>query len=281
MTTTHSSRFESGLVPASFQILGIRVDAVQMPDVVARLRFWIDARESRTRYVAVTAMHGVAEARENEAFRQMVNAADLVVPDGMPLIWLARFRGHALKHRVCGSEVMESFCRETGNVYRHFFYGGTPGVAESLARVLHEKHGIVVAGTYCPPFRALNEVEERELVTLVEEVSPDVLWVGLNSPKQENFMYAYRDRLKVPVMLGVGAAFDMNSGRSRRAPRWMRDWCLEWLYRLCAEPRRLWRRYLITIPQAVWFAGLELFGLPMLSSERKEPRKTTPNSARE
>src|SRR5215472_7281605 len=103
MSRTESSRFESGLVPPSFQILGIRVDAVQMADVVAQLRSWIDAYDSRTRYVAVTAMHGVAEARKNEAFRQMVNAADLVVPDGMPLIWLARFKGYALKRRVCGA----------------------------------------------------------------------------------------------------------------------------------------------------------------------------------
>lgn len=265
---------KSGPVPPSFQVLGIRVDAVQMPVVLALLRSWIDTDESRVRYVAVTAMHGVAEARENEAFRETVNAADLVVPDGMPLIWFARLRGHALQRRVCGSEVMESFCRETGNAYRHFFYGGMPGVAENLAQVLHEKHGIVVAGTYCPPFRTLNEIEERELVSLVEEAAPDVLWVGLNSPKQENFMYAFRDRLKVRVMLGVGAAFDMNSGRSRRAPRWMRDWGLEWLYRLFSEPRRLGRRYLVTIPKAMWFAGLELFGATDVVV--RTPGKTTP-----
>ena len=252
----------------SFQVLGLRVDAVQMPEVVARLRAWIDHRGSVARYVAVTAMHGVAEARQNKDFRQMVNAADLVVPDGMPLIWLARVKGHALERRVCGSEVMEAFCRATGGDYRHFFYGGSPGVAERLACALREKHGIAVAGTFTPPFRPLTEAEEEELARFVEEASPDVLWVGLSSPKQEAWMFGHREKLKVPVMLGVGAAFDMNSGSLRRAPAWMRDCGLEWLYRLCSEPRRLWKRYLITIPAAVCFACLELLGFRGLVREQ-------------
>jgi N-acetylglucosaminyldiphosphoundecaprenol N-acetyl-beta-D-mannosaminyltransferase len=251
----------------SFQVLGIRVDAVQMCDVVARLRSWIDNRQSVARFVAVTAMHGVAEARQNQAFRQILNAADLVVPDGMPLIWAGRLQGYSLPRRVCGSELMEAFCRATGHAYRHFFYGGTPGVAEQLAQVLHEKHSIVIAGTYCPPFRSLTEAEEKQLASRVEEASPDVLWVGLSSPKQESWMYEHRYKLKVPVMLGVGAAFDMNSGNLRRAPGWMREHGLEWLFRLASEPRRLWKRYLIIIPKAVWFVCMEL----VASSRRSEP----------
>jgi N-acetylglucosaminyldiphosphoundecaprenol N-acetyl-beta-D-mannosaminyltransferase len=155
---------------------------------------------------------------------------------------------------------MEAFCRASGRDYRHFFYGGGPGVAEKLAQALHEKHGIAIAGSYTPPFRPLTESEENELASQLEEASPDVLWVGLSTPKQEKWMYEHRFRLKVPLMLGVGAAFDMNSGRSRRAPLWMRERGLEWLYRVCTDPRRLWRRYLITIPQAVWFVCLELLG---------------------
>ena len=139
-------------------------------------------------------------------------------------------------------------------------------MAEKLARVLHEKHSIVIAGTYTPPFRSLTEVEEKELASLVEVAAPDVLWVGLNSPKQAKWMYEHRYTLKVSVMLGVGAAFDMNSGNLRRAPGWMREHGLEWLFRLASEPRRLWRRYLITIPKAVWFVCLELLQLPKLRS---------------
>jgi len=153
---------------------------------------------------------------------------------------------------------MDNFCRATGSAYRHFFYGGAPGVADQLAQALHEKHGIVIAGTYTPPFRALTEAEEGELAALVERASPDVLWVGLSTPKQEKWMYEHRQTLGVPVMLGVGAAFDMNSGNLRRAPKWMQDNGLEWLFRLGSEPRRLWRRYLVTIPQAVWFVCMEL-----------------------
>jgi N-acetylglucosaminyldiphosphoundecaprenol N-acetyl-beta-D-mannosaminyltransferase len=243
-----------------FQVLGVRVDAVQISDVVTRLRSWIEDRESNTRFVAVTGMHGIAESRQNSHFRTILNAADLVVPDGMPLVWLGRSKGYPLRRRVYGPELMETFCSVSGNAYRHFFYGGQPGVAEKLAKVLQERHGICIAGVYTPPFRPLTEAEEKELAALVQESSPDVLWVGLSTPKQEKWMYEHRYRLNVPVMLGVGAAFDMNSGSSRRAPRWMRENGLEWLYRLSSNPRRLWKRYLITIPHALWFVGLELMG---------------------
>jgi N-acetylglucosaminyldiphosphoundecaprenol N-acetyl-beta-D-mannosaminyltransferase len=242
----------------SFQVLGVRVHAVQMFDAVEQLRSWIDEGQAIARYVAVTGMHGIAESRQDGQFRQVLNTAGLVVPDGMPLVWLARIHGFPLRERVCGSELMENFCRVTGSVYRHFFYGGGPGVAEKLAKALSEKHGIVIAGTYTPPFRPLTAAEEAALASLVDEVSPDVFWVGLNTPKQEKWMFKHRHKLKVPVMLGVGAAFDMNSGNSRRAPAWMRVSGLEWLYRLAREPGRLWMRYLVTIPRAVWFVCLEL-----------------------
>ena len=252
----------------SFHVLGVRVDAVQMSDAVARLRSWIDDRQSIARFVAVTGMHGIAESRENSQFRQVLNAADLVVPDGMPLVWLGRLKGYPLGQRVCGAELMDAFCQVSGKAYRHFFYGGAPEVAERLARVLHEKHGIVIAGTYTPPFRPLTVAEGKELASFVERTSPDVLWVGLSTPKQESWMYEQRHKLKVPVMLGVGAAFDMNSGNLQRAPKWMREHGLEWLFRLASEPRRLWRRYLITIPQALWFVCLELL---QCSRSRFEP----------
>jgi N-acetylglucosaminyldiphosphoundecaprenol N-acetyl-beta-D-mannosaminyltransferase len=246
----------------SFQVLGVRVDAVQLSDAVERLRSWIDGPKTITRFVAVTGMHGIAESREDSHFRQVLNAADLVVPDGMPLVWLGRVNGYPLRHRVCGAEVMDSFCQASGNAYRHFFFGGAPGVAERLAQTLHEKYGIVIAGIHTPPFRSLTAAEEEQLASFVEVVSPDVLWVGLSTPRQEKWMYEHRNKLKVPVMLGVGAAFDMNSGNLRRAPEWMRENGLEWLFRLCSEPRRLWRRYLITIPKAVWFVCLELLQFP-------------------
>jgi N-acetylglucosaminyldiphosphoundecaprenol N-acetyl-beta-D-mannosaminyltransferase len=182
-----------------------------------------------------------------------------VVPDGMPLIWLGRWHGHSLRRRVTGSELMLAFCRETGSGPRPFFYGGAPGVAEDLARQLHEQFNITVAGTYTPPFRPLTEAEEVDLTDQVQAAAPDVLWVGLSTPKQERWMSDHHLKLEVPVILGVGAAFDMNSGRLKRAPAWMRESGLEWFYRLVSEPRRLWKRYLVIIPRSMWSISLELF----------------------
>lgn len=249
----------------SFEICGVRVHAIEMADTLKQLRSWIDDTQSSERFVAITAMHGLAEAQQNEAFRHILNSADLLVPDGTPLVWIGRIKGHQLRRRVSGCDLLDNFCRESGSAYRHFFFGGTTGAAESLAKALRDKFGILIAGTYTPPFRPLTNGEEADLAAIVEQASPDVLWVGLSSPKQETWMYEHRHRLKVPLMLGVGAAFDLNSGNVPRAPVWMRDHGLEWLFRLGSEPRRLWRRYLITIPKAVWFVCLELIGFPSIS----------------
>jgi len=243
-----------------FSVLGVRIDAVQIRDVIFQIQEWIDAGEVG-KFVAVTGMHGVSEARSNPRFKAILNSAGLAVPDGMPLVWLGRWHGHALRRRVYGPELMEIFCRETGPKYRHFFYGGAPGVADELARKLQGRFQIQVAGTLAPPFRPLTQEEDEELSRSVRGAAPDVVWVGLGTPKQEEWMYEHREHLRVPVMLGVGAAFDLSSGRLRRAPTWMRESGLEWLFRLSVEPRRLWRRYLVTIPSAIWSVSLELCNL--------------------
>jgi N-acetylglucosaminyldiphosphoundecaprenol N-acetyl-beta-D-mannosaminyltransferase len=247
---------------SSFKVLGVRVDAVQIPDVIALLEEWIRAR-GRTRYVAVTGMHGVTEAQHSPEMKAILNAADLVVPDGMPLVWVGRVRGFPLKRRVNGPELMLTFCERTeGRGYRHFFYGGADGVADLLAETLKKKFPkLVVAGTYAPPFRSLTPREEEDVIRRVREAAPDVLWVGLSTPKQERWMHRFRDRLDVPVMLGVGAAFDMHTGRVARAPVWMQEHGLEWLFRLSVEPRRLWRRYLVYGSEFVWSVAQELAGL--------------------
>jgi N-acetylglucosaminyldiphosphoundecaprenol N-acetyl-beta-D-mannosaminyltransferase len=123
---------------------------------------------------------------------------------------------------------------------------------------------IVAAGTHSPPFRELTSEEDEALVKLVHEASSDLFWVGLSTPKQERWMYEHRTRLQLPVLLGVGAAFDLNCGRLRQAPEWMRENGLEWLFRLLAEPRRLWKRYLVTIPSAIWGISVEIFSLKRL-----------------
>jgi N-acetylglucosaminyldiphosphoundecaprenol N-acetyl-beta-D-mannosaminyltransferase len=220
---------------------------------------WIRAAE-RARYVAVTGMHGVSEAQQSSAVRDALEAADLVVPDGMPLVWLGRMRGHALRRRVYGPELMETFCRETAaEGYRHYFYGGAPGVAEDLAGRFERRFpGLQVAGWYAPPFRELTDDERHEVCARINAARPDVLWVGLSTPRQELWMHRNRDLLKVPVMVGVGAAFDIHTGRVRQAPRWMRESGLEWSWRLMHEPRRLWRRYLLNGPRFVFGVAVEL-----------------------
>ena len=147
----------------------------------------------------------------------------------MPLVWLGRLHGHSMRRRVYGPEVMETFCRETGSGYRHFFYGGAPGVAAKLAARLEKRFHIVVAGSCSPPFRKLTVEENNALIDQVHDAAPDVLWVGLGAPKQERWMQEQRFRLRVPVVLGVGAAFDFHSGKLRQAPRWMRENGLEFL----------------------------------------------------
>lgn len=247
-------------INSSFKVLGVRVDAVQIPEVICRITEWIEEQQ-RGNYIAVTGMHGVVEAQQNREFNTILNQASLVVADGMPLVWIGRHHGFKLPRRVYGPELLETFCRETGDRYCHFFYGGAPCVARDLGERLGKRFGIRVGGSYAPPFRPLNADERCELESLVAVARPDVLWVGLSTPKQEAWMAEYRHVLGVPVMIGVGAAFDFLTERTSQAPRWMREHGLEWLFRLATEPRRLGRRYLIGGSKFLWKVALETAGI--------------------
>jgi len=189
------------------------------------------------------------------------------VPDGFPLVWMGQRKGFALQRRVYGPELMATFCEQTaGKRYRHYFYGGAPGVAEDLASRFSARFpGLRVAGICSPPFRPLSAEEDREQVADIERSRADVVWVGLGAPKQERWMFEHRKRLNVPVLIGVGAAFDFHTGRVPRAPVWMREHGFEWLFRLCVEPGRLWHRYLVHGSQFAVLAALELLGLKKFS----------------
>jgi N-acetylglucosaminyldiphosphoundecaprenol N-acetyl-beta-D-mannosaminyltransferase len=247
---------------SSFPILGVRVDAVQIPDVIAIMEGWIDECDG-CHYVAVTGMHGITEAHRDSVFKAILNTADLVVPDGMPLVWVGRFRGKKLARRVYGPELMMTFCRQTtSRGYRHFFFGGAPGLPEKLSETLRAQcPGLQVAGTFSPPFSPVSSDHDAKIVDMINRSAPDILWVGLSTPKQERWMHQHRDRLDVPVVVGVGAAFDINSGNKKQAPAWMREHGLEWLFRLLQEPRRLWRRYIIYGAEFLFFVSLELAGI--------------------
>jgi len=243
-----------------FAVLGIDIDAVQIPNALVKMERWIASGE-RGRYVAVANVHMIIEAVRNAGFKEILQNADMVVPDGMPLVWRGRRQGFDLPRRVYGPELMFEFCRSTQDKgYRHFFYGGAPGVAERLVRSLRSQMRIEVAGTLSPPFKPLSAAEDAALVEQVNATRPDILWVCLGCPKQERWMYSHRDVLQVPVMVGVGQAFDIYAGSLRQAPHVMRENGLEWLFRLCIEPRRLWRRYLLYNSRFLYYSALERCG---------------------
>jgi N-acetylglucosaminyldiphosphoundecaprenol N-acetyl-beta-D-mannosaminyltransferase len=247
---------------AKFSVLGVSINAVQIPDVIAQMEEWI-ARHEVCRYIAVTGMHGITEAQHGGGFRNILNAAGLVVPDGYPLVWLGRKKGFPqLRRRVYGPELMSAFWEQTTSKrYRHFFYGGAPGVADELAeRAAKQYPGLEVVGTCSPPFRDLSAEEDRELVSMIDGARADIVWVGLGTPKQELWMFEHRKRLHVPVLVGVGAAFDFYTKRVAQAPEWMRENGLEWLFRLAREPRRLWRRYLLNGSKFAALVMLESLG---------------------
>ncbi len=247
--------------PPRCNVLGVGMSAVNMDDA---LRLTEDLISTRSKgYICVTGVHGISEAQKDREFRNILNSSFLTTPDGMPAVWIGRLRGFHNMRRVYGPEYMLEFCRvsvERG--YRHFLYGGNQGVADALRDALVAQFpGLQVVGTYTPPFRPLTSDEEEDLIARVDQSRPDVFWVGLSTPKQERFMARYIHKLNVNVMVGVGAAFDIHTGRIKDAPRWMKQSSLQWVHRLAQEPKRLWRRYLVNNPLFLYRVGLQLSGL--------------------
>jgi N-acetylglucosaminyldiphosphoundecaprenol N-acetyl-beta-D-mannosaminyltransferase len=246
--------------PERVNVLGVGVSAITMADALALIDAWIATGANR--YVCVTGVHGVMESQRDPALRDIHNRAGLVTPDGMPLVWLSWLNGHRYVERVYGPDLMLACCRASVlRGYRHYFYGGGEGVPERLAARLCERFaGLKVVGTWSPPFHDLSADEEQTMIDRITAAKPDIVWVGLSTPKQERWMARYGARLPVPVLIGVGAAFDMHAGLKKQAPRWMQRVGLEWLFRLSTEPRRLWRRYLINNPWFVWRLLLQWSG---------------------
>jgi N-acetylglucosaminyldiphosphoundecaprenol N-acetyl-beta-D-mannosaminyltransferase len=256
-------RQSSNLSPISVarvNVLGVGVSALTLDLTVQIIDTWIAQRQPH--YVCVSGVHGVMESQRDEHLRRIHNAAGLVTPDGMPLVWLSRFYGQHGVERVYGPDLLLAVCEyslQTG--YRHYFYGGAEGVPELLAARLGERFsGLQVAGTYSPPFRALTPTEDDQLVTRINASGADIVWVGLSTPKQERWMADHVGRLDAPVLIGVGAAFDFHAGLKRQAPRWMQRTGLEWLFRLASEPNRLARRYLLNNPLFVWLMLQQALG---------------------
>ena len=191
------------------------------------------------------------ESQRDPLVRNVHNRSGLTAPDGMPLVWAGRAAGARHMDRVYGPDLMLAACeRAAARGYSSFFYGGRPGVAERLAaRLVGAFPGLKVAGTYAPPFRELSAREDENVVQLISATQPDLVWVGLGTPKQELWMAAHAQRIDAAVLIGVGAAFDIHAGLTRQAPHWIQRSGLEWAFRLAQEPRRLWRRYLYNNPR--------------------------------
>ena len=238
-------------------ILGIGVSAISLDEAVHRTEEFLSGDTQG--YICVTGVHGIMEAQSDSELRGILNRSFLTTPDGMPTVWLGKASGFKNMTRVYGPDYMVAICgRSSARGYRHFLYGGKPGVAEELRTELMRRFpGIQIVGTYTPPFRPLNPQEEDELKSQLADSQADILWCGLSTPKQERFMALYQERLPVQLMVGVGAAFDLLSGNLSEAPDWMKNSGLQWLYRLIKEPRRLWRRYLGNNPRFAWLTFLQ------------------------
>ncbi|HEX5283627.1 MAG TPA: WecB/TagA/CpsF family glycosyltransferase [Bryocella sp.] len=242
-------------------VLGIEVSAINMDDAIDLAVRWIAT--GRSGYICMSGVHGVSEAQSSVHLRKILNAAVMNAPDGMPMSWIGWLRGHTHMDRVYGPDFMTNLCRVSiSRGYRHYLYGGQPGVAQALKNALEERfEGLQIVGTFSPPFRPLTPGEEDAFLADVWQAKPDILWVGLSTPKQECFMAEYVERLGVPLLVGVGAAFDFHVGRIHDAPRWIKRTGFQWLHRLLQEPRRLWKRYLLNNPVFLWRISLQLLKL--------------------
>jgi N-acetylglucosaminyldiphosphoundecaprenol N-acetyl-beta-D-mannosaminyltransferase len=238
----------------AFRCCGVRVDALTLHDAINHLRELTENRSGRA--IHLCNAYTLSLAYRDPVFAQTVNRGDLNLPDGTPLTWIGRWLGFDhMRRRVYGPELMLATMK-AGRTWglRHYLYGSTPRVVETLARRLTEMvPGVKLVGIESPPFRPLTAHEESELVERVQLAEPDVVWVGLGTPLQDLFVDRFRDRLDA-TLIAIGAAFDFLAGTKRQAPRWMQDSGLEWAFRLATEPRRLWRRYLIG--NAVFLAGV-------------------------
>jgi len=229
------------------EIDGLYFDDVSMPEATARI-VELAKKRDKARFVCTGNLDHLAIAEADEEFRRAYLDADLVVADGAPVVWLSKLGGTPLKERVAGSDLFWTLARASAeDGITLFFLGGVPGAADDAKAAVEKRHpGAKIVGTYCPPFETFNTKEEQDrIVDNVRAAKPDVLLVAFGAPKQEKWIAKNRDRLGVPISIGVGGSFEMASGKVKRAPVWMQRVGLEWFYRFAQEPRRLYQRYIV------------------------------------
>lgn len=226
-------------------VLGASIDAIGWSSALSTISSWAANRESR--YVCICNAHSVVTTSRDASFGQAIEQADMATPDGAPVAWMIRKLGFKDQQRINGPDLMWKYCEQAAQRSEAIYlYGGTPETLVILQqRLALAFPGLSVAGAYSPPFRALTAEEDAAAVDRINASGTGTVWVSLGCPKQELWMAAHRGRINA-VMIGVGAAFDYHAGTIQRAPLWMQNASLEWLHRLASEPRRLWKRYLVT-----------------------------------
>jgi N-acetylglucosaminyldiphosphoundecaprenol N-acetyl-beta-D-mannosaminyltransferase len=242
-------------------VLGLAIDAVNLEQALAQIEESL--RSQRKGYVCLAGVHGVMECKRDPALTRIFAEAALVAPDGMPTVWIGHHQGHLNMERVTGPDLMlEVISRREFRGYSHFLCGGKHGVADELRDQLIARYPDVrIAGTYTPPFGPLSPTQEEELLSAINCVRPDIVWVGISTPKQEQFMDRYLPLLDTKLMFAVGAAFDFHTGRIADCSDWIKRAGLQWLHRLLQDPKHLWRRYLRNIPPFLFYISLQLLGI--------------------
>lgn len=224
-------------------ILGVRVNALKVILTLNIIEDWIEKRNNN--YICITPAHSIMDCYKDHELRNIFNKSGLTTPDGMAVVWIMRLLGFKETERVYGPDLMNSVCEMSVlKGWKHYFYGGAPDIAEALHEGLLMLYpGLNVVGTFSPPFRELTKEEDELIIKQINQTAADIVWVGISSPKQERWMFNHLGKIKAPVMVGVGAAFDFLSGNKKQAPLWIQKCGFEWLYRFIQEPKRLWPRY--------------------------------------
>ncbi len=253
----------------SSYILGMKVSHTSYCHVIDTVCAWAGKAESR--YVCVATVNNVMESYDSSEFRQLMNEADLVTPDGMPVVWGIKLLGYRDATRVYGPDLTPLLLQQAARCGLPVgFYGGAPAVLEKLVQVAQSRYPeLMVAYAYSPPFRALSRQEDEQIIHDINQSGARILFIGLNTPKQDIWMASHKGSVQA-VMVGVGAAFDFLAGSKPQAPRWMMPLGLEWVFRLITEPRRLWKRYLKHNPRFLLLFFLQLLGW------KERPKSTVP-----
>ena len=235
------------------EILGVQIAAINMSTALNYIQ--TNLEDLKGQYICISNVHTTVMSYEDTTYCSIQNEAALALPDGKPLSVICRKRGFSDAERVTGPDLMEeifSLSNECG--YKHYFYGGKAETLKTLETKLKQQYQLEIAGMYAPPFRDLTEEEDRAVVERINKSGADFVWVALGAPKQERWMYTHQGSIE-GLMAGIGAGVDYFAGNIKRAPMWMQKCSLEWLYRLFQEPRRLFKRYLMTNTKFIWLTA--------------------------